>query len=237
MNIANVYAQIEEELTWRLNEMRFFKNQLSYLNTDEEKDRFRRAMVVMLYSHYEGFCRTSLSIYGDAINQENLLCKEVNDNFKAASLAEAFKDYDNPFRKSEIFKSKLPDDSKLHKFARQVDLIAALNDLNRKKVEIPVDKIVDTESNLWPITLSKILFRLGFNHNAFKKYEREIKQLLNARNDIGHGSLKVGVSEKKYDTIEAATRDIMEGLKRLIIEALRNEVYKKVSTTTATISR
>ncbi|WP_282434148.1 hypothetical protein [Desulfosporosinus acidiphilus] len=38
MNVLDILAQLEEELTWRQNEIRFLKNQLSEISDVEKKD-------------------------------------------------------------------------------------------------------------------------------------------------------------------------------------------------------
>ena len=67
MNLADIRAELEDELRWRTEELRFFKNQLSDFRSDDERNRFRRALVVMLYSHFEGFWKAAFSIYVKAL--------------------------------------------------------------------------------------------------------------------------------------------------------------------------
>jgi len=62
MDLADIRAQLESELTWRQNEMRLLHNQLEFIEKYEEKKRYRKSLVVMLYSHYEGFCKTAFLI-------------------------------------------------------------------------------------------------------------------------------------------------------------------------------
>jgi hypothetical protein len=55
MNLADIRAELEDELQWRLEELRLLKNQLADLRTEQQRDRFRRVLVIMLYAHFEGF--------------------------------------------------------------------------------------------------------------------------------------------------------------------------------------
>lgn len=50
MNLADIRAELEDELRWRSEELRFLKNQLTDLRNDDERCQFRRALVVMLYA-------------------------------------------------------------------------------------------------------------------------------------------------------------------------------------------
>src|SRR5258705_2255053 len=197
MNLDDIRAEIELDLTWRQNEIRFLRNQLAYISSEHDKDRYRKSLVVMLYSHYEGFCKTALSIYADAINKEDIKCIDAHECLVAAALADTFKDFENPNKKSKIFINILPDDSQLHRFARQAELIERLDSIWQQVIRLPTDIVVDMESNLTPIILKKVLYRLGFPHDVFKDNEGKVHLLLNRRNNVAHGIRKDGISERE----------------------------------------
>ena len=227
MNIVDIRAQMEEELTWRQNEIRFLRNQLSYISADQDKRRYRKSLVVMLYAHFEGFCKTVLLIYVDAINHLGIKRNEANPYIKTASLADVFKAYGNLDKKCALFKNALPQDEKLHLFSRQVDFVNMIDALWQETAEIP-ESVVDTESNLKPVVLRKILFRLGFPYDCFAGYEGKINFLLEKRNSIAHGSGKEGLEEKEYSEVETASFTVMEKILKLVIEALENKTYLSV---------
>lgn len=227
MNLPDIHAQLEEELSWRWAEMRLLRNQLGYIADGFNKGRYRKALVVMLYSHFEGFCKTAFSIYVTAINQEQLLCAEANDFIAAASLADVFDAYENRDKKCQLFRKSLPDDAKLHRFARQVDFVVALSDLPNKPVNIRVDSIVDTESNLNPVVMNKILYRLGLPHDAFAAQVGAIHRLLERRNNIAHGAEKGVIAQKDYESLEVAAYDVMSALIRMIVDALGRQAFRR----------
>jgi hypothetical protein len=230
LNLEEVRAQLEDELTWRQDEIRFLHNQLSDIKKEEDKMRYRKALVVMLYSHFEGFCKTALSIYANTINQEGLTCTLVTDEIIASSLATVFKDFENTNRKSSLFRNDLPDDRTLHRFARQVELISNLKEIWKLNVQIPISDVVDTEANLKPSIMRKILYRLGLPYDMFKENEGKIHLLLGYRNNIAHGIAKDGLSERTYEEIQAATREIMSSLIKIITSALSDTKYLRAST-------
>src|SRR5262249_18812163 len=104
MNLADIRAEIEDELQWRLEEMRFLKNQLVDLRTKEQRDRHRRALVVMLYSHFEGFWKATFSIYVKAINAEAIRCKDSTHSLVAASLFDLFASLSDHQKKHPCFR-------------------------------------------------------------------------------------------------------------------------------------
>ncbi|WP_353948457.1 MAE_28990/MAE_18760 family HEPN-like nuclease [Sporolactobacillus sp. Y61] len=221
-------AQLEEELTWRADEIRLLRNQLSYIEFEKDQNRFRKALLVMLYSHYEGFCSIAFQIYIAAINEEHLKRSEVNHFLAASSMIEAFDAYEDdnikPRHYKKIFKKTLPDKNNLQKFARQIDFVDSFSDLWTQNVYIP-DDIVDTESNLWPIVLKKLLYRLGLPCNYFEDQECYIHELVNRRNGIAHGRDKEGITADIYNHIEKSTFSIMERVINLIIDALKKGIY------------
>jgi len=226
MNLLDIRSQLEEELTWRQDEIRFFHNQLSVMTTDEQKDCYRKALIVMLYSHYEGFCKTAFGIYADAINAENLIIRVVNKYVAACSLDHVFLAYENRDKKNRIFKTKLPEDGKLHRFARQVDFIETFNQFEDQTACIS-ETIIDTEDNLKYIVLKKLLYRLGLDYDCFDEYHSNIEKLLGKRNNIAHGAQKTGVNEKDYNDIEKDAFDIMNGVIQIVMQALEEKQYLK----------
>src|SRR5690348_16967285 len=115
MNIAQLWAQIEEDLRWRQDEIRFFRNHLETIDSEENRERFRRALVLLLYAHFEGFCKFALTLYVDSVNKSGITCGEATPAIAAASLSDLFKSLNNPERKIPEFGNMLPDDPKLQR--------------------------------------------------------------------------------------------------------------------------
>lgn len=218
--------ELELEITWRKDEMRLLRNQLSFM-PDHDKARFRKALVVMLYSHYEGFAKAAFTVYINAVNRKHLMCSEATLPLAAATLAQAFKDYENPSRKADEFRDLFPGDTELHRFGRQVWLLSTLDTLWEKEVAISAEQLVDTEANLMPGVLRKMLFRLGFEYDAFRSHDGYIHRLLNHRNAIAHGLRKEGILEADYDEIESASFAILDGIRGLVIRQLENDAFLK----------
>jgi hypothetical protein len=225
MNLADIRAELEDELEWRLEEMRFFKNQLADFRTKEQQNRHRRALVVMLYAHFEGFWKAAFSIYVKAINSEAILCKDATHSLVAASLFELFAGLSDYQKKHPFFQLKAPEDSKLHQIHRQVEFLSRLPDLGATKVDIPAEKVIDAESNLNPNVIRKNLFRLGFQYDMFRSHEGTVHHLLNKRNSVAHGSTRLGIEEDEYNQLEASVLDIITEVVRRLFETLHQKLY------------
>ena len=225
MKLEDIRSELDEEYTWRLEEIRFFKNRLSELRRDDEKDRFRRAMAVMLYANFEGFWKTAFSIYVKAINSYCLRCVDAAEPLVAASMANAFESMSDNSKKSAYFRRTAPDDAKLHRFCRQAEFAGRIREFDFKTVNIEVEDIVDAESNLKPIVIRKILYRLGFDHELFLEHEGAITRLLGLRNRVTHGETRGGITEGEYEKMEVAVHKIMRNVIQYIYDALRDKNY------------
>jgi hypothetical protein len=224
MRIADLRAELEAERAWRSDEIRKFQNLGETISDPAEKDQYRRALVLVLYAHFEGYCKFTLSLYASVINSIGVLCDQADAALAAASLNELFRDLRNANKKSDLFRHSAPDDSKLHAFAREQEFVQRSAEFLRRAVEIP-DRAIDMESNLTPTVLSKNLFRLGFRHDTFAQYSSDIRKLLELRNRIGHGEMRSGVTQHKYDELRGSVDKVMSGVTVTVMRALEDKDY------------
>jgi hypothetical protein len=217
-------AELEADQLWRTEEMRFLQNQCSSFQDGEAQKKFRRLMVVALYANFEGFCKFALTLYAQSINHQNLKCNQVVPAIAAASLSPILQDLRNPEKKHPVFKNDLPDDTKLHRFARDHEFIERAVEFLSWPVQIP-DDAINTESNLNPAVLRKCLYQFGLPYEEFRNLDGDIHQLLNARNKIAHGVGKGGIEEKEYLRLREAAMNIMNGIKVRLTEAFVDKAF------------
>jgi hypothetical protein len=227
LDLATVRAELEDELTWRLDELKFFKNRLSDIHRDDDRKRYRRALVVMLYSHFEGFWKAAFVIYAKAVNRTGIRCKDASEALVASAFADVFEALADGNRKSDYFRRSAPDDSQLHRFSRHQEFVGLVDDFVRQVVAIELENAVDTESNLKPVVIRKNLFRLGFQHDAFSAHEGTVNRLLETRNQIAHGATRSGLSQSQYEPLEQAVIHVMQTVVLFIYEALTQERYMR----------
>ena len=226
MNLPVIRAELEDEQTGRQNEMRFLRNQLANISDPSEKMQFRRVLVLMLYAHYEGFCKFALSQYLRAINRAAIRCEEATSAIVAGAWSKVFTAMERGNQKSEIFRSSLPDDAKLHRFARRRDFVEQFSEFAKQVAQVPEDTI-DMESNLHPTVMQKNLYLLGLGHDVFSKHDSDILHLIYWRNNIAHGSDKKGHTENEYERLESTMFKIMDDLMDIIMEAIQKERYRR----------
>lgn len=217
-------AQLEAELAWRQEEFAFFKNQLNNIADENDKNRYRKSLVLILYSHMEGYIKTALQIYIQYINEQKLPRKKVVSRLMVAGMHKEFTAYENLDRKCKVFPRKLPKESSLHRFYRQVDFIEQIEKF-KNSILIVQDEVIDTESNLWYIVLEKNLYKIGLPVDIFKQYEKEINELVNRRNSIAHGSKYSGIEEQDFSRLETKIFLALSDITRLLYEYANHHKY------------
>jgi hypothetical protein len=228
MTLAEVWSELEAEQQWREAELRFLQNQVALQANRENQDLLRRSLVVMLYAHFEGISRFILALYVRVVNETGLTCGEANTALAAASLADVFMALRDPFSKCAEFKNQLPDDSDLHRFARDREFVENTDGFAARRLKVP-DSVVDLEGNLKPVVLRKLLYRLGLEHDHVAAVEGNIHKLLNYRNSIAHGSFRRGISEPDYEGLREGVVVVVRALTRQVMGALGRRQYKRAS--------
>lgn len=225
VDLAELRAEMEAEREWREREMRLLRNQVAALPTEDQRRVARKALVVMLYAHFEGLTKALLSMYVNRLNALGLRVSDVAPSLAAATLADVFRALRDANRKCKEFAKALPDDTALHRFARDREFVEVVWQIANRTVQLDGDDVVDTESNLKPVVLKKILYRLGLDPALAQPWESVIHQLLNRRNDVAHGTAKSGLGEKEYASLEQAVMLVIDELVKAISEAVANRRY------------
>ena len=217
-------AALEGELQWRQEELAFFKNQLNNILDENDKKRYRKSLVLILYSHMEGYIKIALQTYIQYINDQHLRRKDVISGLRVAGMHKEFLAYENLDRKCEVFHRALPDDTALHRFYRRVDFIEQLEEIQNTTLRIE-DTVIDTESNLWYVVLQKNLYKIGLPVDMFEQYQRPIDALVNRRNSIAHGNAHAGVEQQEFTRWEVSTISIISDITRLLYDYANHQRY------------
>jgi hypothetical protein len=224
MRIETIWAELEQDLAWRHDELRLLSNTMSSLRREGERDRFRRAQLVMLYAHVEGFCKVAFLIYIKAINQSGTPISSISDELVASAFDDLFHALQFGDQKGKVFSSKLPADPKLHIVARRRDFIAEYENILRRRILLP-DSTVNTESNLGSTVMRRNLFRLGFSEDRMAEYDQSLDELVNRRNNIAHGSDDSIVKATDYDRLQKSVFRAMDELALVIVDAIDQSSY------------
>lgn len=221
----SIRTQLEEELTWRFEEIMFFQKHCDLIIDEESQNKFRRALVVMLYSHFEGMCKFAFTLYVSQINLANIPCNQATLTLVAATLNDVFQTLRDGNGAPKEFKNiDFPDDVQLHRFMRERLFLENAKELMSRKIQLS-EKVIDVESNLKPSVLKKILFRLGLEYDYINDLEGKIHELLKRRNKIAHGETKDGISREVYTNIRDSALLIMNRIIKEVTKAVAEKHY------------
>lgn len=241
MSPEDFRGQLQWDLDWRKKEMAVFTNRLSSMPA-EDKEIYCKALLVMLYSHFEGFCRNAFLTYLRLINDEKIKRTFATEYIIASSLIDIFHDlkYINKDNYCCDLFNITSDETQFSSFFVRAHFIRKFGDILSEEVNITGElpgKIVDTKSNLWPNVLSTILYRLGLPHDEFDSYTSIICNMLHRRNDYAHGKEVDGIKEDEFRNIEKNIYDIFSDLIALLTKAAQNKSYLKNPSSTITSSK
>lgn len=227
LDLGTFRAEIEAEREWREREIRLLRNHAAALESEGDRVVSRKALVTILYAHFEGLCRFMLALYLQRVNALGLKVVDASPALAAASTADVFAALRNPDKKCKEFARTLPDDAALHRFARDREFTEVARTIEQRPLAISEDEIADPEANLKPVVLRKILYRMGLDPALAKPWEGSIHMLLNYRNGIAHGSSKNGPSDREYAELEQAVKLVFDSIAVALSDALRARRYRK----------
>ncbi len=178
MELHSLETQVEADLAWREAELAVFREMLASKNYGEVRSRaLFRAGWALLYAHYEGFIKFCLDLYLEYICKRHVHCRSLPHRLFIYLIDE------------EIQRAKsLPPEEIVNFF---------LNEFQCLRDKAPQAVTVNTQSNLWPDLLEKILVRLDLEAPDIVRERRRLQTLVARRNDIAHGK-KVFIDDFDY---------------------------------------
>lgn len=219
----NITAELENDWNWRFTELVRLENTYKIVE-ENSKIVVRKAQILLLYSHFEGYVKFAFLYYIVAINESSIKIKDLTSMLKTAAMHNVFRGYKNLNKPGRYFPKELPNETELKECSRRLEFVERYHLFLENIARIP-DEISDTQSNLKPEVLYKILFQLGFSLDSFKKYQGEIQKLLNYRNNIAHGVHQENIEKFPYEKIKSSIMLIIEAIRELIRDSLCENRY------------
>ncbi|MEU2683633.1 MAE_28990/MAE_18760 family HEPN-like nuclease [Streptomyces hygroscopicus] len=222
MNVSEMRAELEDDMAWRLDEIRHLVNHLLGDKKAGEASVYSlRAILVMQYAHIEGFTRNALALYVKAINARQIPAKELQPELLSAALGAEF---DGLRRGSEARDGE----GKLTTRARQqVAFVRKLQELAEGPVSIAAEVAASMEMNLGSDVLKRALVNLAIpvDKVANDQYS-SIEFVKRVRNDIAHGSRKEKIPEGMFSEHLKRCERFMSGLSRVLTQALSEQWFR-----------
>jgi hypothetical protein len=203
---SNLVKALDDELAWRRKELHILKGQIPKENNALQSAMLRCALP-LLYAHWEGFIKLSMSYYLEHVSRKYLKHSELTTKFITLSL-----------------QNKIGDLSE-NSFEKRTKIVELLFSEYYKRSNIPHKNIIQTKSNLRFEVLEEILFILELNDDHIESKKSLIDDLVNTRNHIAHGQKNL----LDYQTFEIFHTDIialMIYIKTKIENNAIQELYK-----------
>jgi hypothetical protein len=169
---------ITQDLDWREREIAAMRLLISRPGlTNSQRAALLRAGWAMLYAHYEGFIKNTLTVFYDEASKTAGKCEHLPSSTKVFALRDALRSLRN-----------LPYDDMLNKIEKfQIDHLSSN----------PNFPDVDTKSNLWPDVLIDLYKTADLDTSIAEKNEAKLRTLVSRRNSIAHGE-KSFINEISY---------------------------------------
>jgi MAE_28990/MAE_18760-like HEPN len=204
---------LENELDWRSEELAVLKLQAGRAANGSLLQRATlRALIAMLYAHYEGFCKTAIRLYLQEIRTLGVRREECVEKLRMFSLQKAIREL-KAYTNEECW--DFITSSFNHLMQEVMDY-----ELNRES-----EIVLEGDSNLYPRLLRANLQRVCLPYGEVDAHEQLLKSLVGRRNDIAHGKKLVIADLATYELHERAVLDVIYGLAYAIIDALEHRRY------------
>jgi len=169
---------ITQDLDWREREIAAMRVLISKPGlTSSQRAALLRAGWAMLYAHYEGFIKNTLTVFYDEAAKTAGMIEHLPSSTKVFALRDALRSLRN-----------LPYDAMLNKIEKfQIDHLS----------NNPNFPDVDTKSNLWPDVLIDLFKTADLDTSIVEKNEAKLRTLVSRRNSIAHGE-KSFINEISY---------------------------------------
>jgi hypothetical protein len=221
---ASIRATLENELSWRRNEIRNLRN-MQAAQPGFSTARIR-ALLVMLYAHLEGFSKFALEQYAAEINRARVPIPSAKKQLAAACLATDFRAY----RSSDPGDPNDPEGNRARQVVKDAELVEKIMNLHSSLVVLDVEAVTSADSNLSPVVLHRNLSLLALEGHDFHRFTSAMNGLLRFRNNVAHGEAINVPSDQTFRRLEDRIFDLCETLTRSIYEAVRDEDYLRLYT-------
>jgi hypothetical protein len=202
---------LNDSFSWRRTELSSLRSAIDNIRDDVAHDPRDRAMVrsmsVLLYAHWEGFCKEAFTSYVDYIRYRKPSYGSLSDGLLLAT-----------FQKLRSFTD--PDDG------RRQDILAVLRGAGESRARLPTaSEVVKTESNLRFKTLNQIMTQLDLPTDELVTRGKVIdKSLCDQRNAIAHGRYHLPATASTREMHDAVL-DMMGKIREMIVDHAQHERY------------
>lgn len=207
MTANTLEAQINHEVTWRVDEISIVKTiPFLYNFSEQQRTTLKKHTIPIFYSLWEGFVVDSLAIYAREINQLKLRKNQICVSLLTHSVD-----------------GKLKLRSVRNEFDRQIVFVQEMNTLLDGEIEIPVD--VPTESNVNYRVMNGLLSRFNLSLLPEVPYKKQLDKLLLFRNKLSHGEYTLPINQLVLDEMSNIVISCIHEVAHKIVDGYRKTSF------------
>lgn len=204
---SEAYDKLEKDISWRKKEIINLKGRLSF-STGYDAITLAKCLVLISYSHWEGFVKNAATIYLTYIKTSATNPSGLSLPIYSSLLAWNISD------------PSVPMEQKINEVGKIIQ--------RSQKFSFCIEKMCSTESNLSYSVLQKILKSIGISSMEFDTRRNYIDEtILGMRNALAHGEQREKLDKNTAIDIAASTIDLMDCFKKEIDNALSLKKWQK----------
>lgn len=228
MNLAELRSQLEDDLSWRLDEIRHLRNTLlGQTARSSWPASALRAILVMQYAHLEGFAQNAFSLYVEAINSRQLKASDAQPHLFVSALIPEF----NALRHGSGNEPESEDSRLTRRVTNQLKFVQKLRLLGDGPLIIDAEAAVSMEMNFGADVLRRMLFMLGIPETKVgNSYYTSLEFVRRQRNVIAHGGKWERIEPGLFEVHQGKCEQFMNDLARLLTLAVTNEWFRATAT-------
>ncbi|WP_408058399.1 MAE_28990/MAE_18760 family HEPN-like nuclease [Streptomyces anthocyanicus] len=209
--ISELQDSLDSDLAWRRSELHSYLGSVRRSSRDSVTQRsLCRAGIPLLYAHWEGYAKHSLSAYIQFVGRRRLTYRELHPGFVALGIeAEADAQAGISATRKMIWRAH------------------TLLTKDGERAAIPWRKGVDTQSNLNSNRCFELFALVGLDASPIQLKSRLIDyELLRVRNEIAHGQY-LNVDSTAYEELHQEVLTILNFVRNAISTAAENGAYRR----------
>lgn len=174
----------------------------------DHKEFLIRQAVLSIYSAWEGFLKSSISIYLQELNKKELTYSDLDDSYLAYQMDKLI-DFKSPKTSFKVMREK------------STEIYSMLND------KVVFNTKVNTESNANLKVSNSILEKLKLN-KLKPEHNDKLNKLLLFRNSVAHGDDGIRITQSDLDSFTLLVQDMSAEVIESILQGFNSELYLAV---------
>jgi hypothetical protein len=192
---------LDEDLGWRKKEI----GVLYSIAQNNDKPVLIKSLLLIVYSHWEGFIKNSFKLYLDHVNKQNIKLTDLTDNYRAIILRKISNKCINSSKKLTL-------ENEMEFIRSHSESINSTFSIEQSALSDKDSSLIDTSSNLKPEVFFNLCNVIGFPEKESVKIRRKWidENLLENRHAISHGNKVLKKDAVEFDLTLESLAEIKE---------------------------